>query len=87
MPKASETFTTWQVPIGKQAIVASGHGHISLNPWAFRDRVLRFLEGNKRIYKDETFPLLQEIRLFERHHSIEDTRVFFEALVALTLRS
>jgi hypothetical protein len=62
MPKANEKFTTWLTPIGKQGIVVNADGHISLNPWVFRDRILELLEGNKRIWKDEDFPLLQEVR-------------------------
>jgi hypothetical protein len=62
MPKADAKFTTWLTPYGDRAITANGDGHISINPWLFRDRFVAILEGNKKIWKDEDFPLLQEVR-------------------------
>jgi len=62
MPKASDNFKTWLTPEGNQGIVVNKEGHISLNPWVFRDVLLKLLESNKGIWKDEDFPLLQEVR-------------------------
>jgi hypothetical protein len=62
MPGASLSYTTWLTPFEQGSPVVVSDMHISINPWSFRNFVLNLLDGAKKIWKDNDFPLLQEIR-------------------------
>jgi hypothetical protein len=62
MPKSSQSYTTWLTSVRQPSPITIDGNHISINPWSFRDFVLEKLASSKKIWKEEDFPLLTEIR-------------------------
>jgi hypothetical protein len=62
MPKTGDGYRSWLAPNGDKALTVDKDGHLSIQPWLFRDQIVALLEKSKGIWKDSDFPLLQEIR-------------------------
>jgi hypothetical protein len=62
MPKEGKSRTYCMTPHQEKSVVVTGDS-FSLNPWLFRDEIVKLIRANRAIWKDEDFPFAREFKL------------------------
>lgn len=60
MPNSGDNYRTCLKRDKHRALTVDKDGHLTLDPWLFRDKIITLLEESKKIWKDSDFPLLEE---------------------------
>jgi hypothetical protein len=48
---------TWEFETGKASPIRWDNNHLFVDPWCFRDLVLKLLNDNKKAWADHLFPI------------------------------